>query len=123
MGNEINEINETILASITYKDVHMVMQNGYLFFFKSRNWPFRKCGSKIQILDKVWTDISVEEVEEFLHKIFKKIEQMFNKFVDVNKWLTYDPEGKYPRYSLHIFGKKPIMKIKSLLYKKNTISI
>jgi GTPase SAR1 family protein len=114
-------IHEEMIHSITYKDVHNVMQNGYLFFFSSRNWPFRKCGRKIQVLDTIWKDISVDGVEEFLERIFKKIEEMFDKFVETNKWLTYDPEGKYPMYSLKVYGKKPIMKIKSLLYKKNTI--
>ena len=57
------------------------MQKGYLFFFSSRNWPFRKCGRKLQVLDTVWKDISVDAVEEFLDRIFKKIEEMFDKFV------------------------------------------
>ena len=114
-------IHEELIQSITYKDVHGVMQKGYLFFFSSRNWPFRKCGRKLQVLDTVWKDISVDAVEEFLDRIFKKIEEMFDKFVEMNKWLTYDPEGKYPMYSLKVYGVKPIMKIKSLLYKKNTI--
>jgi len=114
-------MHEALINSITYKDVHNVMQNGYLFFFKSRNWPFRKCGRTIQVLDTIWKDISVEMVEDFLERIFKKIENMFNTFVELNQWLTHDPDGKYPLYSLKVYGVKPIMKIKSLLYKKNTL--
>jgi len=116
-------IHEEMVESIIYKDVHNVMNYGYLYFFKSRNWPFRKCGRIIQVLDTTWKDISVDAVEEFLESIFKKIEKMFDKFVELNKWLTYDPEGKYPIYSLKVYGKKPIMKIKSLLYKKNTLEV
>ena len=65
--------------------------------------------------------VPVEEVEAFLNRIFKKIEGLFNTLVDLNHWMTNDPEGKYPKYSLNVYGKKPILKIKSLLYKKNTV--
>jgi len=109
------------IEKLTYKDAQTVAQQGYLFFFKSHNWPFRKSGNKIQVYNTKWYDISVEAVEEFLQRIFKKIEKMFDELVVLNHWLSYDPDGKYPKYSIHIYGKKPIMKIKSLLYKKNTV--
>ena len=112
---------DDLIHGITYKDAQNVMHYGYLFFFRMYNWPFRKLGKCIQVYDKKWYDISVEMLEDFLQRIFKKIEKMFMRFVEINRWLSYDPESKYPKYSLHIYGKKPLMKIKSLLYKKNTV--
>jgi hypothetical protein len=114
-------IHDKLVDRITYKDVQHVMHNGYLFFFKSYDWPFRKSGKKIQVYDTSWQDISVDSVEEFLHRIFKKIEKMFRDYVEINQWLVHDPAGKFPKYSLIIYGTKPMMKIKSLLYKKNTV--
>jgi hypothetical protein len=114
-------MQEKLIAQLSYKDAQLVMHHGYLAFFKSHNWPFRKSGSKIQVYDMKWYDVTVEEVESFLNRIFKKIEGLFTSFVALNHWLTYDPDGKYPKYSLHIYGKKSIPKIKSLLYKKNTV--
>ena len=114
-------MHEKLIAQLNYKDAQQIMHHGHIAFFKSHNWPFRKCGSKIQVYETKWYDISVEAVEEFLQRIFKKIEGLFNTLVEINHWLTYDPDGKYPKYSLNIYGKKPILKIKSLLYKKNTV--
>jgi hypothetical protein len=114
-------VQSMILDSITYKDVQHIMHNGYVSFFKSYNWPFRKIGKKIQLYDTEWYDITIEMVDMFIKSIFKKIEQMFIRYVEVNQWLSYDPECKYPKYSLIIYGKKPLIKIKSLLYKKNTV--
>jgi hypothetical protein len=114
-------MQDKLIARLTYKDAQLVMHHGYPALFKSYNWPFRKSGSKIQVYDAKWYDITVEEVETFLNRIFKKIEGLFNTLVELNHWLTCDPEGKYPKYSLHVYGKKSIPKIKSLLYKKNTV--
>lgn len=114
-------MQEKLIAQLNYKDAQKIMQQGYIAFFKSHNWPFRKSGCKIQVYDMKWYDISVEAVEEFLQRIFKRVEGLFNTMVEINHWLTYDPDGKYPKYSLNIYGKKPILKIKSLLYKKNTV--
>ena len=114
-------MQDKLIAQMSYKDAQLIMHHGYIAFFKSHNWPFRKSGNKIQVYDTKWYDITVEEVEAFLTRIFKKIEGLFNTLVELNHWLTYDPEGKYPKYSLHIYGKKSIPKIKSLLYKKNTV--
>jgi len=114
-------MEDRLVDQLTYKDAQIIAQHGYLFFFKSHNWPFRKSGSKIQAYDSKWYDVSVDAIEELLQRIFKKIERMFNTLVELNHWLSYDPDGKYPKYSLNVYGKKPILKIKSLLYKKNTV--
>jgi hypothetical protein len=114
-------VQSTLVDTITYKDVQKIMRNGYISFFQSHNWPFRKLGKKIQVYDTVWYDITIDMIDELLKVMFKKIEQMFLRYVDMNNWLMYDPEYKYPKYSLIIYGKKPIMKIKSLLYKKNIV--
>jgi hypothetical protein len=114
-------MQEKLIAQLSYKDAQQIMHDGYIAFFKSHNWPFRKTGCKIQVYDMKWYDISVEEVELFLNRIFRKIEELFKTIVELNHWLSHDPDGKYPKYSLHIYGKKPILKIKSLLYKKNTV--
>jgi len=115
-------IQHKLIQNITYKDVQTIMHHGYITFFQSYNWPFRKLGHKIQIYDsEEWQFISPEELDQFLYHMFTRIEKMFAKFVEINQWLVYDPDFKYPKYSLKIYGKKPIIKIKSLLYKKNTV--
>jgi hypothetical protein len=110
-----------ILKKINAKDAQHVMHYGYESFFKSYNWPFRKSGKKIQVFDNGWNDICPEMLESFLNLVFKKIEMLFNKFVVMNNWLNRDSQGKYPKYSLHVYGKKPIAKIKTILYKKNNM--
>jgi len=117
----MSSVQNRLIQKITYKDVQMIMHNGYIVFFQSYNWPFRKLGHKIQIYDADWQYILPEELDKFLNSIFSRVEQMFIKFVEMNQWLVHDPEFKYPKYSLKIYGKKPIAKIKTLLYKKNTV--
>jgi hypothetical protein len=119
MCNCISIAELDILNNITARDAQKVMHHGYESFFKYDDWPFRKVGKKIQVFDSVWCDICPELVDFFLNLVFKKIEALFNKFVVVNNWLNKDLQGKYPRYSLNVYGKKPLTKIKSLLYKKN----
>jgi hypothetical protein len=114
-------VQNRLVDEITYKDVQKIMHHGYVYYFKSHNWPFRKVGRKIQIYTHEWIDIQPEIIDKFLQSIFNKVEKMFNRFVEINQWLKYDPECKYPKYSLNIYGKKPIDKIKLLLYKKNTV--
>ena len=110
-----------ILQKIGFKDTQQVMHQGYESFFKSYNWPFRKMGKKIQVFDSGWNDICPELLDTFLNLVFKKIEASFNKFVVLNNWLNKDSQGKYPRYSLNVYGKKPISKIKTILFKKNNM--
>jgi hypothetical protein len=114
-------VQTRLLEKITYKDVHTILHHGYLFFFQSYNWPFRKVGHKPQIYDTEWNDISAEAIDIFLTSIFEKVAKMFTTFVNINRLLQHDPDNKYPKYSLIIYGKKPIAKIKLLLYKKNTV--
>ena len=114
-------VQTRLVEKITYKDIHTILHRGYLFFFQSYNWPFRKLGHKVQIYDVEWNDISPESVNLFLNSIFEKVATMFQTFVKVNRWLQHDPDNKYPKYSLIIYGKKPIAKIKLMLYKKNTV--
>ena len=114
-------VQDRLIDKITYKDVQMIMHDGYICFFQSYNWPFRKLGHKIQIYDGEWQFISPELIDQFLQNIYARVEKMFTKFVVVNNWLTHDPDFKYPKYSLKIYGKKPVVKIKTLLYKKNTV--
>jgi len=114
-------VQNRLVDKITYKDVQKIMHNGYVAFFQSYNWPFRKLGHKIQIYDIDWYTIEPEIVDEWLQRMFNRVEKMFTTFVKVNQWLEYDPEFKYPKYSLNVYGKKPIAKIKTLLYKKNTV--
>jgi hypothetical protein len=114
-------VQSRLVDKITYKDVQTIMHHGYISFFQSYNWPFRKLGHKIQIYDTEWEFISPETIDQFLQSIFTRVEKMFTKFVEINQWLVHDPDFKYPKYSLKVYGKKPIAKIKSLLYKKNTV--
>ena len=114
-------VQNRLVNEITYKDVQQIMHHGYIVYFKSHNWPFRKSGRKIQLYTTEWEDIQPDMIDNFLQNIFNKVEKMFNHFVKINKWLIHDPECKYPKYSLNIYGKKPINKIKLLLYKKNTV--
>jgi hypothetical protein len=120
----MSSVQNRLIQKITYKDVQVIMHTGYIAFFQSYNWPFRKLGRKIQIYDndtKEWQFILPEELDYFLNNMFSRVEKMFAKFVEINKWLNYDPDFKYPKYSLKVYGKKPIAKIKALLYKKNTV--
>ena len=120
----MSSVQTRLIQKITYKDVQVIMHSGYIAFFQSYNWPFRKLGHKIQLYDndtKEWQFISCEDLDHFLNNVFSRVEKMFAKFVEINQWLVHDPDFKYPKYSLKIYGKKPMPKIKSLLYKKNTV--
>jgi hypothetical protein len=117
----MTSVQTRLIQKITYKDVQTIMHDGYIAFFQSYNWPFRKLGHKIQIYDNEWQYILPEELDKFLTSIFNRVEKMFTTFVEINQWLVHDPDFKYPKYSLKIYGKKPIAKIKTLLYKKNTV--
>ena len=72
-------MQDKLIAQLNYKDAQQIMHHGYISFFKSHNWPFRKCGSKIQVYDTKWYDISVEAIEEFLQRILKIKSLLYKK--------------------------------------------